>query len=103
MVQRPCIVCGVPTAGTRCPVHEAERTARVDARRGSSTARGYGYRWSLLRAEAIRRQPFCADCGATTDLTGDHRVWPARTLADVAVVCRGCNSARGAVRHRVVP
>jgi hypothetical protein len=38
------------------------------------------------------------DCGTTEDLTGDHLRWPARTLADVEVVCRSCNSRRGALR-----
>jgi len=44
-------------------------------------------------------QPFCTDCGHwgsnANPLTTDHLRWPARTLADVDVVCRSCNSKRG--------
>jgi 5-methylcytosine-specific restriction endonuclease McrA len=55
-------------------------------------------------AEAIKRQPFCTDCGTrgskANPLTGDHKVplskgGTARTLADVVVACRSCNSSRG--------
>ncbi len=42
--------------------------------------------------------PFCMDCGTHEDLTADHLRWPARTLIDVEVVCRSCNSKRGALR-----
>ena len=71
-----------------------------------TTARGYGSAWQRLSARARRLQPFCSDCGATDDLTADHspEAWervaaglPVR-LADVDVVCRGCNSRRGRAR-----
>ncbi len=52
---------------------------------------GYGSAWQresrALRTAASR----CADCGATVDLTVDH---PTRD-----VVCRRCNSKRGATTH----
>jgi 5-methylcytosine-specific restriction endonuclease McrA len=45
-------------------------------------------------------RPWCEYCGATTDLTGDHRIprshgGVARTVDDVIVACRSCNSSRG--------
>lgn len=93
-----CLDCGEPAPATRCPDCQTEREARVTAAKGSATARGYGSAWQRLSARARRLQPFCLDCGTADDLTSDHLVWPARTLADVEVVCRPCNSRRGAVR-----
>jgi 5-methylcytosine-specific restriction enzyme A len=93
-LRRPCLDCGVPTDAARCPTH----TTDANVRRGSAAARGYDHRWRRLSRRAIRKQPWCTDCGTRDDLTGDHLRWPARTLADVDVVCRGCNSRRGAVR-----
>jgi len=97
-VLRPCIECGTPADGTRCPSCEAERQAALDVRRGTPTDRGYDSAWARLSRRARRLQPWCLDCGTTEDLTADHKRWPARSLADVAVVCRPCNSRRGATR-----
>lgn len=93
-----CIACGEVAPGTRCEECQTEREARTTERKGSATARGYDSRWQRLSARARRLQPFCLDCGSAEDLTADHLVWPARTLADVEVVCRSCNSRRGATR-----
>jgi hypothetical protein len=51
-------------------------------------------------------QPFCSDCGATSDLTTDHtpEAWLRAAagkvirLQDIDVVCRRCNTDRGAAR-----
>ena len=91
---KPCLDCGTPTDATRCPTH----TSTANRRRGSAAERGYDHRWRRLSKRAIRRQPWCSDCGAVDDLTADHLRWPARNLDDVDVVCRSCNSKRGAVR-----
>ena len=91
---KPCLDCGVPTDATRCP----PCTTTANIRRGSAAERGYDHRWRRLSKRAIRRQPWCTDCGTRDDLTGDHLRWPARSLADVEVVCRPCNSRRGAAR-----
>lgn len=40
------------------------RQGQSSERRGSSTARGYGYRWQLARADHLRRHPFCSMCSA---------------------------------------
>jgi 5-methylcytosine-specific restriction protein A len=64
--------------------------------------RGYSSAWDRLSRRARRLQPFCTDCGTRgsldNPLTADHLRWPARSLRDVEVVCRRCNSARGPVR-----
>lgn len=90
MTMKPCIECGELSEQTRCPEH-------TDQSRPSHAV-GYDRRWRKLSLRARAIQPWCSDCGATTDLTGDHLRWPARTLADVDVVCRSCNDRRGPVR-----
>lgn len=60
---------------------------------------GYDRRWRRLRDAAIRRHPWCEDCGATEDLTGDHRIPVSlggmNVPGNVAVRCRSCNSRKG--------
>lgn len=90
--KRQCIECGRVTDASRCQAH------RLPDRRPSPAARGYDDQWRKLSREARSLQPWCSDCGATTDLTADHLRWPARSLDDVDVVCRACNSRRGPVR-----
>ena len=104
-MRRPCIEPGCPnlTEGTRCAAHARAR----DRARGSSAQRGYDSAWRALRAKAIRiwvreRGWVCPGWGIpphpARDLTGDHLRWPARTLADVQVLCVGCNNRKGAIR-----
>lgn len=76
---------------------------RANRARGSAAARGYDAAWVALAARAIAAQPWCTACKATEDLTVDHRIPLAAggprhglTLADVQVLCRSCNSAKGA-------
>lgn len=92
MTLTACIVCGDVTARTRCPLHDRDRG------KASAGRRGYDYRWQRLSERARRLQPWCSDCGTSDDLTADHLHWPARGLEDVEVVCRSCNSKRGASR-----
>lgn len=96
---RPCLGCGEPGPATRCQDCEAERLARVDARRGSATQRGYDHAWRQLSERARAAQPFCSEChhigSKSNPLTVHHRVWPARTLADVEVLCHVHNVRRG--------
>ncbi len=110
---RPCLDCGVlvlnpePNDGARC--WKCRDSRRYDHRpqRGErqndpgASARGYDSRWQRLSKQARREQPFCAECGCPEDLTTDHLVWPARTLKDVQVLCRPCNSSRGPHPDRV--
>jgi 5-methylcytosine-specific restriction enzyme A len=95
---RPCIDCGTPTGTTRCDLCQPAIERRRDGSRGNRHERGYGNRWARLSTRARRLQAFCSDCGTGEDLTTDHLVWPATSLADVDVVCRSCNSKRGPLR-----
>lgn len=98
---RPCVECGELSTESRCPLHPGSSTPIP-----SASARGYDAAWRRLSAKARRAQPFCSDCGATEDLTTDHspEAWARKArglavrLSDVEVVCRSCNSRRGAAR-----
>jgi 5-methylcytosine-specific restriction endonuclease McrA len=67
--------------------------------RPSACRRGYNRRWRALAAAAIRRHPWCEDCGSREDLTGDHRIplslGGLTVPGNVAVRCRPCNSRKG--------
>jgi 5-methylcytosine-specific restriction enzyme A len=67
--------------------------------RPSAHRRGYTRRWQALAATAIRRHPWCEDCGSREDLTGDHRIplslGGLTVPGNVAVRCRSCNSRKG--------
>lgn len=102
---RPCLGCGEPSETTWCPTCRPPRTNT----KPSSTRRGYDTAWRKLSERARRLQRFCSDCGTTEDLTTDHspEAWQRKNdgkpirLQDVAVVCRGCNSRRGAAKPTV--
>lgn len=99
MTLRPCLDCGVPSVGPRCPAHT------VDAKPPASD-RGYDGAWTKLSKRARRLQPFCSDCGSTEDLQADHLpiAWERKAagkavrLQDVRVLCGPCNRAAGAAR-----
>ena len=102
---KPCLVCGEPSDRSRCPEH------RLDAHHQTAHQRGYNSRWRRLSAKARKLQPFCTDCGTTTDLQADHspEAWrrhnagkPIR-LRDIDVVCGPCNRTRGAARGTTKP
>lgn len=101
MTLRPCLTCGEPSPATRCPEHTVVTTSPPEQR-------GYDRRWRNLSRRARAAQPFCTDCGATTDLQADHSptAWARRAagkvirLEDIAVVCAPCNLKRGAARGR---
>jgi 5-methylcytosine-specific restriction protein A len=62
---RPCAHprCSALVQGsTYCQAHARARQARQDQERGSSTERGYGYRWQVTRKGFLREHPFCAKC-----------------------------------------
>ena len=69
-------------------------------RRGSTAQGGYGRAWQELRKAQLARQPYCADCGATADLTVDHIVPLARggrgELSNLQTLCRRCNGIKAA-------
>lgn len=97
-----CAECGEPSQGTYCDVHKPAPAPRVRPSRSV----GYDTAWDKLSKRARKLQPFCTDCGATEDLTGEHtpRAWDRKNrglpirLVDIEVLCRVCNSRRGAAR-----
>lgn len=98
---KPCVTCGELSDQPHCIEHRLQRSPKPGA-----TELGYDYAWQKLSARARKLQPFCEDCGATDDLTADHSVeaWKRKAagkvirLRDISVVCRRCNSERGAAR-----
>ncbi len=106
MTLRPCLECGEPTPATRCEQHTTCRTHEL-----SAGERGYDTAWHRLSKRARKLQPWCSDCGALGDLTADHsaKAWARKAagkvlrLRDVEVVCRSCNSKRGARRVGLTP
>ncbi|VBA62108.1 hypothetical protein LAUMK41_05495 [Mycobacterium attenuatum] len=99
MTLHPCLVCGEPCSGPRCTTHTVDTQP-------AANARGYDWAWTKLSKRARKLQPFCIDCGATTDLHADHspEAWARKAaglpirLKDIDVVCRLCNVRRGAAR-----
>lgn len=99
---KPCTECGELSNNPRC----AEHTPKREQVKANTGERGYDWQWQQLSKRARLMQPFCTDCGATDDLTTDHtpEAWRRKAagkairLQDVAVVCRSCNSIRGAAR-----
>lgn len=101
MTTKPCLDCGMPTNyGSRCAAHQRLFLAQRTRRRGSATARGYGSEWQRVGSVAIAEHPACVRCGSTSDLTGDHiiplRLGGTSTAENIQVLCRSCNSAKGA-------
>lgn len=112
----PCIDCGNITETTRCPDCERQfNRVRTTSRRDRDNAKnlavktaqnGYDNAWNRLSRKARELQPFCSDCGATTDLQADHspEAWKRKAkglairLQDIDVVCGRCNRRRGAAR-----
>ena len=99
-MKRVCSGCGVITDKRRCPA--CARTYEISRQR--RTKGHYDAEWVKLRARAIREHPWCSVCGhpgsPDNPLTGDHIV-PLRhgglnKRDNVAVLCRGCNSGKGA-------
>lgn len=85
-----------PIPGGRCPTCYKEHANR---KRRPRKQRGYTEQWLRMVKQAILRHPYCAECGATEDLTGDHIVPLSKggtnTPSNVRVLCRRCNSSRG--------
>ena len=100
-LRRPCIDCGTPTNGTRCPLHQREADARRHAKQkahGRNTAR-----WRQLRRQAIARDGGrCTRCGKPgrsvhlhPSLKGRHDL---ATLIDCTTLCASCHGTVDAPR-----
>ncbi len=102
---RPCLGCGEPCEGSRCP-ECAPVAERARPPKASPRARGYDSRWDRLSAR-LRRVACCSGCGARDDLQLDHlpgawqrvaRGLPLRPGVDVDVKCGSCNRIAGPSR-----
>jgi len=100
MSKVPCLGCGIPTTGSRCPACQIPRHARKPARH----AQTYDYEWRKVRLTILNRDHWiCYLCGKKLigfDATVDHIV-PVSANADLrlestnlAACCRKCNSAK---------
>ncbi len=118
MPMKACLTCHeAQRDGSRCkPCAKAFDEERY-GRRGSPASRGYDRHWRKLRAAAIARHlaaygPVCPGYGcpphvvAEQQLTLDHvlpRIAGGLSVAEnAAVLCRGCNSRKGAGERRGV-
>jgi len=96
-MRRPCLECGTPSTGTRCPAHELKDTRRRP---------GYGYQWTVISREMRSRYPFCMRCGATgagVRLHVDH-ITPRSLggtdhLSNLRVWCAPCHASFGQTRR----
>jgi len=63
-MQRPCLTCGTPTTGSRCPAHQRQHERD---RRPSTAERGYGAAHQAARRALAELLPIaCAyGCGTT--------------------------------------
>lgn len=99
---RPCRTPGCSALVTDrlgfCPAHRARHHAEIDARRPSSSARGYDGEWRARRASILAANPTC-ECGAkATDV--DHIIplsaGGTHHDANLRAMCHRCHSSRTA-------
>ena len=87
MARRPCIECGTPTTGSRCPTH---------ARTNDRSTRGYGPAHQQARANLKLTLPAPCGYGCGTALNPDGN-WVAAHVIDGnpdagwIASCRSCN------------
>jgi hypothetical protein len=88
-----CLVpgCMQPTAGTRCPAHEAAWQRDRNARRGPERTVHAPYRKVSLDGQV------CACCGTDEDLTRHHvgSLAAGDWTGVLVAMCRRCNSSIG--------
>lgn len=96
---KPCIVCGEPSSGPRCPEHPRE--PRSGKAKTTTAITGNPTAWKKLSRRLRRMQPWCSVPGcANTELTVDHIVPLVNggapfDLANLQVLCRSHNAAKG--------
>lgn len=106
--KRPCPVAGCPVLGP-CAKHARPMAVQqerrlYDDRRGSSTARGYGYAWQQRRKKYIEQHPFCVRCRKPTEQV-DHRIPRSRGGSDdesnLQALCGYCHKQKTAMERRL--
>lgn len=100
---RPCTypACGVLVrdGSGRCDKHKRAEAKQLDQQRGTSTQRGYGYKWQKARDAFLREHPLCEcpDCDAgrkrvtastVVDHTEPHRLDQALASGDAAAIAK---------------
>ena len=93
-------------APTHASTQRVARRRTADARRGSSSQRGYGARWQRARKSFLIRNPLCASCkeqGHITEATvvdhvvphkGDYeRMWDQNSWQPL---CKRCHDRKSA-------
>ncbi len=93
MIARWCSTPGcselVAPPAAKCPRHQPSPRSKPAHKRYSSAA------WRKLSKQMREAQPWCSFCGSGSDLTLDH-VEPGKGSGGYMVLCRSCNSAKGA-------
>lgn len=89
MALKPCLDCGTLSQGSRCPDHARARDRIRVARRG----RIYKGDWQARARQQVSDEPWCAWCGASTDLVADHVV-AGDPASPTQTLCRSCNSIK---------
>lgn len=107
----PCAYPGCPQLVTppvrRCPPHLSTQHRSQDARRESSTARGYKTAaWKKLRQLVLARDPMCRHCGRASSSDVDHRL-PKElggidSMENLQGLCHSCHS-RKTMQEAVAP
>jgi 5-methylcytosine-specific restriction enzyme A len=98
--RRPCLDCGIPSSGSRCPRHQRDH----EQRRGTPAERGLGADHRRIREQVLREERVCWLCLEPArpgdPLTADHVVPRAQggtnTRQNMRAAHRSCNSRRGA-------
>lgn len=97
-MRRPCLDCGTPTRGNRCPQHQAERYAAIERQRGDATQRGYNRQYrNRKQAPEYLNATHCSACGVpfTPDnpRTAGHvtAIRKGDTTGEIQPECRRCN------------
>ena len=105
---KPCAApgCGRVTTTKYCDAHQGMDWQRKDERRGSSSERGYTYRWTKAAQGFLRKHPLCAECelaGRTTPATVVDHIVPHRgdrTLfwdrSNWQPLCKACHDRKTA-------
>lgn len=108
MTLRPCLDCGKPAAGTRCPAHKAQHAREREARRGTPSQRGLDAS-HRRQVAALKREAgpitCCPRCGRpitpANPISGEHAIARAHGGTEVTgLICRSCNSSAGATVRR---